>query len=102
EYLASSGSFNWHTRIGSFVRPGCGGGSDFSLTASPATLSIPQGSSGTSTISTAILTGSPQAVALSASGQPAGTTVSFNPASVTSGGASTMTVTVGAGVPGGT
>src|SRR5439155_24951141 len=102
EYLAASGSFNWHTRIASFALPGCGGGSDFSLAANPATLNIPQAGSGTSTIGTAVVSGSAQTVALSASGQPAGTTVSFNPASVTAGGASTMSVGVGAGVPGGT
>jgi hypothetical protein len=105
EYLASSGSFNWHTRIASFSLPGCGGGggaSDFSLAASPASLSLAQGGSGTSTISTAVVSGSAQTVALGASGQPAGTTISFNPASVTAGGASTMTVGVGPGVAGGT
>ena len=68
--------------------------SDFSLAATDQ-LSVAQGGSGTSTISTAVTSGSAQSVALSASGQPAGTTVSFNPASVTAGGSSTMTVSVG-------
>jgi hypothetical protein len=97
EYLASNGSFNWHTRIGSFKLPGCGttGPSDFSISASPSSVSVAQGGSGTSTISTAVTSGSAQTVSLSASGQPAGTTVSFNPASVTAGGSSTMTVNVG-------
>jgi hypothetical protein len=105
EYLASSGSFNWHTRIASFALPGCGGtggGSDFSLAASPATLTVAQGSGGSSTISSAIVSGSAQTVALSASGQPAGTTVTFNPASVTAGASSTMSIAVGAAVAGGT
>src|ERR1700687_2003707 len=31
EYLLSSGSFNWHTRIGAFKFPSCGGVPDFSL-----------------------------------------------------------------------
>src|SRR5205823_7472130 len=33
EYLAASGSFNWHTRVGSFKFTSCGGTPDFSLSA---------------------------------------------------------------------
>src|SRR5207248_1801479 len=102
EYLASSGSFNWHTRIGSFKLNGCGGPpapSDFSLGASPSSLTVAQGASGGSTISTAVTSGSAQSVSLSASGAPTGTSVSFNPASVSAGASSTMTVSVGAGTP---
>jgi hypothetical protein len=96
EYLASNGSFNWHTRIGSFKLAGCNTvPSNFSLSASPTSLSLAQGGSGTLTISTAVTSGSAQTVSLSASGQPAGTTVSFNPTSVTAGSSSTMTVSVG-------
>jgi hypothetical protein len=102
QYLASNGSFNWHTRIGSFKFPSCTSGpSDFSISANPSSLSVPQGSTGTSTINTSVTSGSSQTVDLSASGQPAGTTVSFNPASVTAGNSSTMSVNVGAStVPG--
>ena len=70
---------------------------DFSIAASPASLSVAQGASGTSTISTAVTSGSAQSVGFSASGQPAGATVTFNPGSVTAGNSSTMTVAVGAG-----
>jgi uncharacterized membrane protein len=74
---------------------------DFGISASASTLTIEQGSSGTSTINTTVLRGSPQAVAFSASGQPAGTTVSFSPVSVTAGSSATITVAVGAGaIPG--
>jgi hypothetical protein len=101
QYLASSGAFNWHTRIGSFKLNGCGGPpapSDFSISANPSSLSVAQGSSGTSTISTAVTSGSAQSVSLSATaGVPPGTSVSFNPNPVTAGGSSTMTVNVGAG-----
>jgi len=69
---------------------------DFALTATPTSLSVQQGGSGTSTIGTAVISGSAQTVSFSASGQPFGTTVSFNPPSVTAGGSSTMTVAVGA------
>jgi len=103
EYLSSNGSFNWRTRIGSFTLPGCTTAlSDFSISASPASVSVAQGGSGSSTISTAVTSGSAQTVSLSASGQPAGTTVSFSPASVTAGGSSTMTISVGAGTVAGT
>ncbi|HEY6016662.1 MAG TPA: hypothetical protein VIU16_07745, partial [Gaiellaceae bacterium] len=76
QYLTSSGSFNWHTRIGAFKLTSCGSTAtnDFSISASPSSLSLQQGGSGTSTISTAVTSGSAQTVSLSASGQPAGTT----------------------------
>jgi hypothetical protein len=97
EYLPSTDSFNWSTRIGSFKLPGCGGAvsNDFSLAANPTAVSVQQGQSGGATINTAVTTGSAQTVSLSASGQPSGTTVSFNPSSVTAGGSSTMTINVG-------
>jgi uncharacterized membrane protein len=97
QYLATSGAFNWHTRIASFKFPSCTTGpSDFSLAASPGSLSIPDGSSSSATLSTTVTSGSAQTVSLSAGGQPAGTTVGLSPASVTAGGSSTLTVNVGA------
>src|SRR5215213_1138090 len=97
EYVAANGSFNWHTRIGSFKFPNCSSGpSDFSISASPASLTIGQAGSATATINTAVTSGGSQAVTLSATGAPSGTTVSFSPASVSAGGSSTMTVSVGA------
>ncbi|HLJ80430.1 MAG TPA: hypothetical protein VKT52_03015, partial [Ktedonobacterales bacterium] len=74
------------------------GGNNFSISASPSSLSIQQGSSGTSTISTAVTGGSAGAVSLSASVSPAGPTASLNPTSVTAGGSSTLTVSVGSTV----
>src|SRR5947209_15773994 len=104
EYLAATGSFNGDTRIGSFKLSGCGStaASDFSISASPGSLSLAQGGSGTSTIATAVTSGSAQSVALSASGLPAGATASFNPTSVNSGSSSTMTVTAGSSTAPGT
>jgi len=75
---------------------------DFSIAASPTSVSVTAGQSGTSTISTALTGGSAQSVALSASGQPSGVTVGFNPVSVTAGGSSTMTITVASGTAPGT
>ncbi|MDH6140404.1 hypothetical protein P3T35_002412 [Kitasatospora sp. GP30] len=75
---------------------------DFSLTDSPAAASVSAGGSTTSTISTAVTSGSAQSVALSASGLPSGASASFSPASVTAGGSSTLTVTTSGSTPGGT
>jgi hypothetical protein len=102
EYIPSDGSFNWNTRIGSFKLPGCGAVAtdDFSISASPASLSLVQGASGTSTISTAVTSGTGQAVTLSLSGLPAGATASFNPSLITGAGSSTLTVNTGSGAAG--
>ena len=75
---------------------------DFSIAASPTSVSVTAGQSGTSTISTALSSGSAESVTLSASGQPSGVTVGFNPSSVTAGGSSTMTITVASGTTPGT
>ncbi|WP_236601018.1 protease pro-enzyme activation domain-containing protein [Ktedonobacter sp. SOSP1-85] len=79
-----------------------GGTNDFSISASPTSLSIAQGGNGTSTISTAVTTGSAGTVSLSASVSPAGPTASLSPTSVTAGGSSTLTVSVGSSVAAGT
>ena len=74
---------------------------DFSLSADPTTLSVTAGQGGTSTISTAVISGNPQTVALTSSGTPAGASVSFNPASITTGQSSTATITTSASTPAG-
>src|SRR5579859_2409357 len=71
---------------------------DFSISANPTSLSIAQGGSGSSTISTAVISGSAGTVSLSASVSPSGPTASLNPTSVTAGNSSTLTVSVGASV----
>jgi uncharacterized membrane protein len=65
---------------------------DFSISANPSSLGVAQGNAGSTTISTAVTSGSAQSVALSASGLPAGASASFNPSSVTAGNSSTLTV----------
>lgn len=76
---------------------------DFSISASALSpTSVVQGGSATSTISTAVTSGSAQSVALSASGLPSGATAAFNPSSVSSGGSSTLTVTTASTTPPGT
>jgi kumamolisin len=59
-------------------------------------VSVVQGSNGTSTISTSVTGGFNSAIALSVSGLPSGVTASFNPASVTGAGTSTLTFTTAA------
>jgi hypothetical protein len=75
---------------------------DFSISASPASQSVTQGSSTTYTVSTALTSGSAQSVSLSATGLPSGATASFNPTSVTAGGSSTLTVSTASSTPTGT
>ena len=107
EYYASNGdSFHWQTRIGNFKFSSCSttANPDFSISSSPGSVSVVQGNSGTSTISTTVSNGFNNAISLSASGQPAGVTVSFNPTSIAAPGAgsSTMTMAVGASTATGT
>src|SRR6266566_5180489 len=100
EYIPANGSFNWSTRIGTFKLPGCGVTNDFSISASPSSVSATQNGSATSTIATAVTSGSAQTVSLSASGLPSGATASFSPASVTAGGSSTLTLGAGTAAAG--
>ena len=76
--------------------------SGFTLSASPASLSVLQGNSGTSTITSTVSGGFDSAVALSASGQPSGVTVAFSPSSITGTGTSTANFTVAASTTPGT
>ncbi len=66
----------------------------FSISSSPATVSVAQGSAGTPTITSTVTGGFDSAISLSATGQPAGVTVGFNPTSITGAGTSVMTITV--------
>lgn len=79
-----------------------GGTNDFSISANPTSLSITQGGNGTSTISTAVISGSAGTVNLTSNVSPSGPTASLNPTSVTAGNSSTLTVSVGSSVPTGT
>ncbi|SCG79510.1 Serine protease, subtilisin family [Micromonospora echinaurantiaca] len=75
---------------------------DFSVSVSPTSGSTAPGGSVTTTVGTATTNGSAQSVSLSASGLPSGATASFNPATVTSGGSSTLTISTSASTPPGT
>ena len=76
---------------------------DFSISARPTSVSVAQGAAGTSTISTAVVSGTAESIGLSASGLPSGVTAGFSPTSITAnGGISTLTLTVGSSVATGT
>ncbi len=105
EYIKTTGSFNWATRIANFKFSNCGSTTpDFTISANPTSVSVQQGNSGTSTITTTALNGFNNAITLSATGQPAGVTVTFsvNPIPAPGNGSSIMTMAVGASVTPGT
>jgi subtilase family serine protease len=76
-------------------------GGAFTITASPNSFSVPQGSKGNSTFTTTIMTvgssGFNSAIALSATGLPKGTTVTFSPVSIAAPGSGTSTMTLKVG-----
>ena len=76
----------------------------FGLSASPASVTVQQGNQGSSTVTTAVSGGFNNAISLSATGMPSGTSVSFNPQTIPAPGAGTssMTITVGSSTPAGT
>ncbi|HEY0783180.1 MAG TPA: protease pro-enzyme activation domain-containing protein [Thermoanaerobaculia bacterium] len=76
---------------------------DFALSASPTSVSIAQGGSGSSTITSTVSGGFNSAVSLSASGQPTGVTVTFSSSTLAApgSGSSTMSITVGSAVTAG-
>ena len=101
QYVPSNGDFNWHTRIGSFKFPSCGTASnDFSISANPTSLSLAANAAGSSTISTAVTSGSAGTVSLSVSGTPSGATASLTSTSVTAGQSTTLNVNAGTATPG--
>jgi hypothetical protein len=63
---------------------------------------VVQGGTGTSTIASTVLNGFNSAISLSATGQPAGVTVTFSPTSITGAGTSTITFVASPSVAAGT
>lgn len=76
-----------HTVTGTVTIP-----SDFSLQASPTSVTVSATQPATVTLTTAKITGTAETIAFSASNLPAGVTASFSPAQVTAGGSATMTL----------
>jgi hypothetical protein len=104
EYIASTGAFNWSTRIGSFKFASCGSTApDFYLSDNPASQTVVQGNSTTYTVTVNPFNGYSGTVALTVSGCPTGATCTLNP---TSSGSpsyppSTLTVATTSTTPGG-
>jgi kumamolisin len=67
----------------------------FGLTASPTMVSVAPGGTATATITSAVINGFASAISLSATGQPAGVNITFNPNPINGAGTSTMSITVG-------
>ncbi len=72
---------------------------DFSIAAAPSTVSVVAGNSGSTTISTAVVSGTAETIGLAATGLPTGATAGFGAASVTAGGSTKLTFTVSSAVP---
>ncbi|MFF4417813.1 M4 family metallopeptidase [Streptosporangium sp. NPDC001559] len=94
-----AGSSVGHTATFKLSVTGQPGQDDFSVSVNPSSATVKAGASTSATLSTAVTSGNAQNVALSASGAPAGVTVSFSPASVTAGGSSTVNISASSSVP---
>jgi len=66
----------------------------FAISASPASVSVLQGSSGASTITTTVSGGFTSAIALTATGQPTGVTATLSPTSIAAPGSGSSTLTL--------
>ncbi len=78
-----------------------GGTPDFTITATPTSLSVAAGNSITYTVSVSPTNGFTGTVALSVSGLPSGATANLNPASISGSGTSTLTVMTASSTPAG-
>src|SRR5207245_1141901 len=72
---------------------------NFTISASPSSVSLVQGASGSSTISTTVV-GSGGTISLAVSGTPSGATASVTPTSVTAGNSATLNVNAGSAAAG--
>ncbi len=77
-------------------------GNGFTLTPTPSSLSLTAGARGSSTIATAVSSGSAQTITFSVTGAPAGVTATFSPTSVTAGASTTLSVVSTTAAPTGT
>jgi uncharacterized membrane protein len=97
----TSGTLTHTTTISLTVKPVAS--PNFSLSASPSSVTVVQGNGGNTTISVTPSGGFTGSVSLSASGLPSGVTATFSPNPITNGsGNSTMSVTTSSSTPAGT
>jgi len=71
----------------------------FSIADNPNSLTLVQGTSGSSQISTAVSSGNAETVTLSVRGLPSGATASFSPSSISSGQSATLNINAGTAAP---
>ncbi|RLK54341.1 M4 family metallopeptidase [Actinokineospora cianjurensis] len=104
QYNAVKSAWNAVTLPAQSGEPSCTNqpGNEFSLSLNPSSGTVQAGANTTSTVSTATTSGSAQTVALSATGQPNGVTVTFSPSSVQTGASSTLNIAVGSNASAGT
>jgi hypothetical protein len=105
EYMKTTGTFNWNTRITAFKFANCGATTspDFTIAANPTSQTVTQGgTTGAYTISIGAVNGFTGTVTFGTSALPAGVTATFNPASVTTSGNSALTFATGSSTPAGT
>ncbi|MCZ7432341.1 S8 family serine peptidase [Streptomyces sp. WMMC1477] len=74
---------------------------DFSMALSSSSGTVKDAASVTTTVDTTLVKGTPQDITFSADGLPAGTTAAFDPASLTTGGSTTLTLTTSETTPAG-
>jgi hypothetical protein len=74
---------------------------DFSISATPASRSVVQGSGTTYSVTITALNGFTGTVGFSASGTPSGTTASFNPTQITTSGSTTLSISTASSTPAG-
>ncbi|CAN5341281.1 hypothetical protein BH10ACI3_BH10ACI3_24230 [soil metagenome] len=91
EFVPTTSASGWRLRIGSFKFAQCGT-ADYTLSASPASVDICRPADGVFTVNIGQVSGFTNPVTLSATGNPAGTTVGFSTNPVTPAGTSTMTI----------
>src|SRR6266852_2518003 len=103
EYLQTNGTFNWSTRIASFKFPSCGAvpGPDFSIGATPSSVTADPGTNAIYTVTLSPSNGYNGTVNLTVSGLPSGANASFSPASMVPPGSSTLTVGTSSTTPAG-
>jgi hypothetical protein len=99
EYLKTNGTFNWNTRIASFKFASCTGSQDFSISATPSTQTVVQGTNANYQVDVTALNGFSGTVTFSVTGVPGGN-ASFNPTGITGSGTSTLTVFTNVLTPG--
>src|SRR5205085_1366689 len=100
--VTGAGTSNMHSTTEALTVNGTTPTNDIYITASPTSVNLTAGNSGTSTISTVLTSGNAQSIALSASGMPAGTTATFATNPINSGESSLLTLATSATTPAGT